>query len=370
MSSDSWPSLRLITCLLLWIGLLLFGLWPFNFFPPNKVVWDHSSQGLVFDHYGQIYSLGEWAMQPSPAEGRKQFSLEFWLQPQAGYQTYSDILCICSRGVDSDLIVGESGPDLVVIAPFRNRDGTTSKRSLWFDGAAEKVELRFLTVTSGPEGTVLYLDGKPWHADRYRDLLPERYSGQLVMGHSLSGEQGWRGVVHGLALYDHALSVQEVAVHYSHWQQNEIEQLRTAAALYTFEAHTGNLIRNRAASSAPDLIIPLTFRRFRLKPLEFPHPLKRSDIRDAMVNVLGFVPFGFYLYLYLRTVRDFSAKKAALCAISIGAVTSLTIELSQVFLPTRDSSALDLMNNIIGTLAGSLVAGLASGRCCRWLILL
>ena len=138
-----------------------------------------------------------------------------------------------------------------------------------------------------------------------------------------------------------------------------MQPLKSARALYTFEEGAGNLIRNRAAASAPDLLIPQTFRRFRPEWLGFPHPLKRSDIRDAMVNILGFIPFGFCLFLYLRTSRDFSVTRALWCAVLIGGLTSLAIEISQVLLPTRDSSALDLINNVIGTLAGSaLVIGI------------
>ena len=52
---------------------------------------------------------------------------------------------------------------------------------------------------------------------------------------------------------------------------------------------------------------------------------------------------------------EFSQTGALWCAVLIGGLTSLAIELSQVFLPTRDSSALDLINNIIATLAGSML---------------
>lgn len=183
-----------------------------------------------------------------------------------------------------------------------------------------------------------------------------------MLGHSPSGEQDWRGIVLGVALYDRVLSSQDVAIHYRLWQENAIDRLGTTRALYTFEVETGNVIRNRAASSAPDLLIPPIFRRFRPEWLAFPHPLKRSDIRDAIVNIMGFVPFGFCLCLYLRITRDFSPRRALWCAVLIGGLTSLAIEISQVFLPTRDSSALDLINNIIGGIAGSALAVFASNH--------
>ena len=66
-------------------------------------------------------------------------------------------------------MVAESGPDLVVVGQFRKRDGTSALHYLWYDGAAVTGERRFLTMTSGPDGTVLYLDGKPLRPDRYEE---------------------------------------------------------------------------------------------------------------------------------------------------------------------------------------------------------
>jgi len=65
--------------------------------------------------------------------------------------------------------------------------------------------------------------------------------------------------------------------------------------------------------------------------------------------------------LSLRKAVEYGVQMANGCRmnlsyiLSIGGLTSLTIEISQVFLPTRDSSALDLINNVLGTLIGSSV---------------
>jgi len=77
MFSESRPSLGLIPCLLLWIGLLVFGLWPFDFFLRNKVLWVDTGSGIVSDHYGQVYSVGRWSLQPSQDQGQSSFPLSF-----------------------------------------------------------------------------------------------------------------------------------------------------------------------------------------------------------------------------------------------------------------------------------------------------
>jgi hypothetical protein len=68
-----------------------------------------------------------------------------------------------------------------------------------------------------------------------------------------------------------------------------MDSLENARALYTFEEAQETSFET-ATTSAPDLLIPQTFRRFRPEWLGFPHPQKRSDIRDAIVNILGSYP--------------------------------------------------------------------------------
>ena len=50
-----------------------------------------------------------------------------------------------------------------------------------------------------------------------------------------------------------------------------------------------------------------------------------------------------------------STAGAALVATIIGATTSLMIELLQAYLPSRDSSLLDFINNVLGTGLGALM---------------
>jgi VanZ family protein len=155
--------------------------------------------------------------------------------------------------------------------------------------------------------------------------------------------------------------------HYQAWLAGNAQALDGARALYTFEEGGGSVVHNRAPSTEPDLLISTRLKRFRPKILEFPHPFKKSDVEDTIINIVGFIPFGFLLTLYLRNVKGFSKGKAVLLSVILGAITSLFIELAQVLLPTRDSSALDLINNIIGSIAGSALALFASSRRNRWL---
>src|SRR5262249_25039686 len=155
------------------------------------------------------------------------------------------------------------------------------------------------------EGTVVYVDGKPRTSLKYKALLPESYSGSLLLGNSPSGGPAWSGDIFGLAFYDRPLAPNEVVAHYQIWLNGETEQLKSALALYTFDEGHGSLVQNGAIPPAPDLFSPARFERFRPKILDFPYPLKKSDIQDTIVNILGFIPFGFLLMLYLHRVEGY-----------------------------------------------------------------
>jgi len=98
---------------------------------------------------------------------------------------------------------------------------------------------------------------------------------------------------------------------------------------------------------------------------EFRHD--KSYLKDAFINVVGFVPLGFVCGLYFRTVRQ--ARRTALITIVIGATVSIAIEYFQSYLPTRFSGITDIITNTVGTWIGvmvcNLVAPLASRYCQR-----
>ena len=72
--------------------------------------------------------------------------------------------------------------------------------------------------------------------------------------------------------------------------------------------------------------------------------------RDVGLNIVGFVPVGFVFCAYFHSVKR--VRFTALLVIGIGFLLSLTIELSQGFLPNRDSGVSDIVTNTTGTMMG------------------
>jgi VanZ family protein len=347
---------------LLWLGILGAGLWPFNFLPRNRTQWIGPAAGIHFYQYGQVYSDLSWALNDSANSGNFPFTIELWLHPaEVEYPRVGPVFSIFGFSEENNFTIAQSGPDLVVQGYFRERSNTQGYRQLWLDDACRSSHPLFVAIASGERGTGLYWVNNFFHAKNYSEYLPEKYFGRLLVGQAPSGHVAWSGDVTRLAVYDRVLTADEIQTQYHGWKYGTPFTVTGVRARYTFEEGSGNIARDHSGS-APDLVLPVRFRPLHPTVLEMPHPFKRSDVLDSVVNILGFVPFGFLFCAYIHDIPPHSAARAILGAVIVGALTSLGIELLQIFLPSRDSSLLDLLNNTLGMTLGSVLQVLAHGR--------
>ena len=87
---------------------------------------------------------------------------------------------------------------------------------------------------------------------------------------------------------------------------------------------------------------------------------------DVATNVVGYAPLGFLLVL--GVLRSGWGRGAVVWATLVGGLLSLSMEFLQIYLPRRVPSNLDLVLNVVGTLAGALSAALLErvGALDRW----
>ena len=165
----------------------------------------------------------------------------------------------------------------------------------------------------------------------------------LVLGNSPTGESPWRGDLLSLFIYSKALLLAEIA-------SPGIEPV----VRYRFSEGSGTKCRG-GVNSRHDLFIPTVFRAPAKQVLATPWRVQqynRSFWKDVFVNILGFIPFGFFMCAWLRKDGERNRPSVTVMVVLMGTGISLFIELLQVYLPTRDSSLTDLMNNILGTYIG------------------
>jgi len=95
-------------------------------------------------------------------------------------------------------------------------------------------------------------------------------------------------------------------------------------------------------------------------PFLLSRPLGFDGFLHTSLNTLLFVPFGFALSQFLEGRRRTLLKSLSLAVVA-GAALSYSIEILQLYMPTRDSAWDDVLANTLGSLVG-MVIGLISGR--------
>src|SRR5438128_5993248 len=92
---------------------------------------------------------------------------------------------------------------------------------------------------------------------------------------------------------------------------------------------------------------------WRHPPLCLFAPWPRFTRSDLVINVLAYVPFGFFVAL-IGIDRRPSARFAT--AVGVGVLLSFSMESMQMYIPTRDASIVDLISNAAGAAVGGLAA--------------
>jgi hypothetical protein len=348
----------IIICLVIIIIVFLFGLWPLNFHPENKVGWLKDKNGIHFYGQGIVYSSEPYNIETHDILKNNSISIEIWLQPETEPdRNIPHIISIYDNRKYEYFYVGQWKSSLII----RSRDlvlqSSEMYKEIGLNNTLLKGKMRFITITMGDEGTSFYINGKL--AKVYPNYIithkEKGLSGYLILGNSLDGKYYWTGYLFCLALYNHLLTSEQVLNNYYSWIQKGFPSNKEGLfALYLFNERSGNIVKNHSGI-APNLSIPSTFKILQKKILALSRlKLKKSFILDIVINILGFVPLGFFFSAVLSKAKHFTKYKVYLFVMFLGTGISLTIEIMQSYLPTRDSSLIDLFCNISGTILGAI----------------
>ena len=360
MSSSEGYNSTLLTkllpaiCACVLLGILVAGLWPFHA-PRNAVSWMGEGNGLLFGKHGSIVSANPFKA-PATQEANS-CSLQIWLKPNwidsraggmilAFYVPERRLVPFALRQFQRGLVLKRE-----------SQGGSVTKAEIYVGDIFSGLKPILVTITSGDAGTATYADGRlvkrvPNFVISDRDL-----AGQFVVGNAPTTAYSWSGQMKGLAIYDRELSAAEVSRGFVDWANGNPQDFAKSDGLvarYLFDEGKGNVVRNQVDSST-SLLIPARFFVLDEQFLERPWDEFRptwSYWKNVAVNVVGFIPLGFFFYVYFSRVRK--AEHSAVLTIALGFAVSLTIEVLQAFLPTRDSGMTDLISNTFGTAVGMM----------------
>jgi len=333
-------------------GILIAGLWPFHS-PDNQVRWLRSENGLRFGDHGTILSSGY--LEVAGSDGPS-CSLEIWLEPAVDWKS-GTVLAFYSRLNPGQFSMRQSLTDLELRREIVDQGHQANPVKFYVDDIFRKGHV-FVTVTSNGQDTAVYVDGRLVKTSSRFGLSINDLNGQLIGANSPLQHSSWSGRLRGLAIYRSELNAAQVAQHYEDWIQigkPTATENERALALYLFDEHTGRTVHNRVRSGN-DLYIPgryIVVHQVLLEPPWKEFRARWSYLKDVSINIAGFVPLGFFFYGYFRSARRI--RRAALATAILGLMVSLTIEVLQAYLPTRNSGMTDVITNTLGTCVGVML---------------
>ena len=351
--------LRVIcTCVLFCI--LVAGLWPFHA-PRNEVSWLSGENALLFGKHGSIVSASP--IEAKRSQPDKSCSLEIWLESRrvssegtilAFYWPANRVVALSLRQYRNGLVLERE-----------SRGRLAWEASIYIADVFRGPEPVLFTISSGEAGTAVYVDGTLVRKAPEFKLISKDLSGEFIIGTSPLTAYNWSGEVRGVAIYDRELTAAEVSQNYTNWTSGWTTASRTnsrsdeatgnsVVARYLFNEEKGNVVRNQV-DPATSLLIPGRFLILHEQFLQRPWDEFRPGWhywKDVAINVAGFIPLGFFFQAYFDAVGK--TNRAIWFTIAVGFAASLTIEVLQAFLPTRDSGMTDLITNTFGTALGAL----------------
>ncbi len=333
---------------------LFFGLRPKDFNFSNSASRVEDQAGIRFSKYGIAYTSPIEEFRTQDRFGEKGFSVEFAIKPSSAQEGFNFILALHGGEDENQLLVGQWRSWIIVM----NGDDYDHKRRvkrISVDSASRSPAIQFITLTTGKDGTKVYIDGQFVRAEKDLALrIPRGDNVRLILGNSAYGRHPWQGEIYGLALYRHTLTARDAALHFDRWSKDQnftFAGKDKPFVLYLFDEKEGKRALDRAGG-AHHLAIPARMRILERKILTPPwhgFEFDRSLIQDIIVNLVGFIPLGFIL---VATFVMAGSKHSILITVVLCFTLSLTIEIIQAWMPSRDSDLLDVTLNTLGALLG------------------
>jgi VanZ family protein len=347
-----------LVCLLVLCGILLAGLLPFRG-PRNGVTWLGHQNGVRLTGHSTLWSSGSFGVLDGGSGDS--CSIELWLQP--GLPRDSSIILSFSTDENPLELTLHQYRSLLIVET-RIPGGWHPASIIGTDGVFHQGTPVFVTISSGREQSAMYINGALARMFPGSRIGPD-CRGRLVLATSPTMDDSWRGQLRGLGLYGAELTADQVREHYETWTSGgspALSDREVAVGLYLFNERSGDVVHNSVAGGI-NLEIPPRYRlvhQMFLQPFWHEYKPKSSYWKDILINIVGFMPLGFFYYAYWSAVRPI--RRATLVTTVLGFAVSLTIEVLQSQIPTRDSGTTDLITNTLGTFLGVQLYGWSLAR--------
>jgi hypothetical protein len=338
---------------------------PFDFrkpsrFEKNNLRWMGEINGIEFSSVSSIHSSSPPQRLHDALVSGSGLTLEIWAATETVQQ--GGPARIVSYSIDKafrNFTLGQERENLIVRLRTVNTDLNGTKHALIVEDVFHSDVPQHIAVTYDFSEQNVYVNGKR----RTRASIPSGSfsnwdpSYSLVLGNEATGSRPWLGELFLVAIYNRALSGEEIWKNYKAGRVVNSENGQSVGrvadglvTLYLFNEGKGERVLDRSGLLPRiNLEIPpevwVTHERF-LAGL-----YRQFNLLDAILNTILFIPLGFLLHAAMRS-RYGSTLKIAVFIILFGTLFALTIESLQYFSPVRFSSMADLFSNMAGTVLG------------------
>jgi hypothetical protein len=365
--------------------LIIFGLWPFNFFQLNNVRLEPSLY-LELKPPALLYT----ETPPEKVSKVKAFTILINLSsPFGGTNGYARIFTYSLDEEHQNFMIGQWSSSLI----FKLKaDGRAKPIHFEMDDFFKVGARTSVAIVFDGDKLIAYQDGTK---RKERTIGPMTFSEwdksyPLVIGSEANGKFPWEGRIYSIAVFDRALTQEEIMGIIQRQEmlqkaedlsegtmsvlqgpgklpdglanskvQNAQQWVGSTKPLicYDFMRSGGAVLKDSGKGMPADLIIPEYFIPYKRTVLQKPNTEWSDFWRnfiDLLINIVGFIPLGFLLAGYLKH-KGFRSVAFVLLSVAVGFGISLLIEILQAFLPSRSSDIVDLITNTSGTMIGCLV---------------
>ena len=342
---------RIIISLFLIISLITFafGMWPKGYPFYNQVTICSKPPGIKFGMYGVAFSKA-FNFYDFSSDGSFTLEVAFKAAP-VKQANFKNILTFYANDSKNQLVLGQWKSWIIVM---NGNDYSHSRHTPRLSFRLENGnKILFLTLVSSKKGVSLFINGRlKRHSSNFQITFPEG-EGRLIFANNAYDTRFWNGSIHGIALYPHPLDSANIQNHFLLWKDKQSFDpflKEKPMLLYTFEKikKDSHILKDKGYGKL-DLVIPETIPVFQKGFKIF---RESFDIKDIVINILGFIPLGLITPIFFYVFLGFTKKQAIVAGFIYCVFVSLIIEFSQLWLPSRTSDVLDIICNSMGSIIG------------------
>ncbi|HEX9757381.1 MAG TPA: LamG-like jellyroll fold domain-containing protein [Nitrospiria bacterium] len=353
------------------VVLFVLLLSPFDLHLPilkSEIQWLEQSRGMEIRGTAGIRSSSSAEKLYNAMKTGSGITLEFWITTKhLNQKGPARIISYSANKVRRNFTIGQEGRDLIVRLRT-TKTNLNGKNPEWrVEDVLDSNHPQHIAVTYDFFKEKIYVDGQLRDSSTALsgDFSNWNPTFPLLIGNEGTGNRPWVGKIFLVALYNRALSEQEVVQNYRAESLKGIpgngpsgRVMDGITTLYLFDQRKGEVIMDKSGVkpfiqtqilTGPEI----TNQVFLMHPFQN-FNLSWKQLTDILINIVLFIPLGYLAYAATVFANNDSGIKMVSVLI-LGVFFSLCMEYLQYYSLVRISSLMDVINNGIGTFLGIII---------------